>query len=226
MRQWRGGGSKHSYHEVKTGRNYKLLLLEQLFLKLVRLRLGDPELDLANRFGLSQSCVSRITAIWINLCLKSLECFPLWHIVQKYMPVAFKEQYLNTRLIIDCTEFGIEHPSSLVTQATTFSSYKNKNTVKVLIGIIPSGAIIFISPTYEETISVVKQSGLLDKLEVGDEIMADEGFKIQDLSAPIGVRLNITSFLSSNSQFYSEDVVRIKKFAKLPIHVERAIRRI
>ena len=60
MRQWRGGRSKHSYHEVKTRRNYKLLLLEQLFLKLVRLRFGDPELDLANRFGLSQSCVSRI----------------------------------------------------------------------------------------------------------------------------------------------------------------------
>ena len=217
MRQWRGGGSKETYHEVKTGRDYKLPLLEQLFLTLVRLRLGSPELDLANRFGLSQSCMSRITVTWINLLyhsLKSLEHFPPWHIVQKYMPVAFKEQYPNTRLIIDCTEFGIERPSSLVTQAATFSSYKNKNTVKVLLGIIPSGAIVFISPTYEGSISdkkLVEQSRLLDKLEVGDEIMADKGFDIQDLLAPIGVRLNMPPFLASNSQFSSEDVFRTKK---------------
>ena len=59
MRQWHGGESKETYQEVKTGREP---LLEQLFLTLVRLWLGDPELDLANRFGLSQSCVSRIAA--------------------------------------------------------------------------------------------------------------------------------------------------------------------
>ncbi|XP_065884580.1 uncharacterized protein [Dysidea avara] len=232
MRQWRGGESKESYNDVKTGRDYKLPLFEQLFLTLVRLRLNDPELDLAIRFGLSQSCVSRIIATWINLLyhsLKGLERFPPWHIVQKYMPVAFKEQYPNTRLVIDCTEFGIERPSSLVTQATTFSSYKNKNTVKVMIGIIPSGAVVFVSPTYEGSISdkkLVEQSGLLDKLEVGDEIMADKGFDIQDLLAPLGVKLNIPPFLSSNSQFSSEDVMRTKKIAKLRIHVERAIGRI
>jgi len=145
------------------------------------------------------------------------------------MPIAFKEQYPNTRLINDCTEFGIERPSSLATQAATFSSYKNKNTVKVLIGIIPSGAIVFISPTYEGSISdkkLVERSGLLDKLEEGDEIMADKGFDIKDLLAPIGVKLNIPPFLSSSSQFSCEDVIRTKKIAKLRIHVERAIGRI
>ena len=132
MHQWRSGESKDSYVEEKTRRSCKLPLLEQLFLTLVRLRLGLFEFDLANRFGISQSSVSRITATWINLLfhsLKSLECYPPWHIVKKYMPGSFKEQYPNTRLIIDATEFGIEHPSSLVSQAATFSAYKNKNTV-------------------------------------------------------------------------------------------------
>ena len=69
------------------------------------------------------------------------------------MPASFKEQYPNTKLIIDATEFGIEHSSSLVSQSTTFSSYKNKNTVKILVGIMPSGGIVFISPTYEGSIS-------------------------------------------------------------------------
>lgn len=113
------------------------------------------------------------------------------------MPESFKEEYPNTRLIIDATEFGIERPSLLVSQSTTFSAYKNKNTVKILIGIMPSGGIIFISPTYEGSVSdkkLVELSGLLDKLEVGDEIMADKGFDIQDLLAPLGVRLNIPPF--------------------------------
>jgi len=144
------------------------------------------------------------------------------------MPVAFKEQYPNTQLIIDATEFGIEHPSSLASQSCTFSSYKNKNTVEVLIGIIPSGTIVFVSPIYEGSISdkkLIQKSGLLEKLEIGDEIMADKGFDIQDLLVPLGVRLNIPPFLSSDTQFSCEDVVKTKKIAKLRIHVERAILR-
>ena len=115
---------------------------------LVRLRLGLLVLDVANRFGISQASVSRITNTWINLMyhsLKSIETLPSWHVVKKYMPEAFKKDYPNTRIIIDATEFSIERPSSLVSQASTFSSYKNRNTIKVLIGITPSGAISFVS---------------------------------------------------------------------------------
>ena len=74
-------------------------LLEQFFLTLVRLRLGLYEFDLANRFNISQSTVSRITATWINLLyhtLKGIERFPSWHIVKKYMPESFKKEYPNT----------------------------------------------------------------------------------------------------------------------------------
>ena len=132
-----GKKSKDSYDEIKTGRPCKLPLLEQLFLTLVRLHSGLSELDLANRFDVSKSSVSRITNTWINLMyhsLKAIERYPSWHIVQKYMPEAFKD-YPNTRIIIDATEFPIERPSSLMSQACTFSSYKNRNTIKVLVGV-------------------------------------------------------------------------------------------
>jgi len=179
-----GKKSKDSYDEIKTGRPCKLPLLEQLFLTLVRLHSGLSELDLANRFDVSKSSVSRITNTWINLMyhsLKAIERYPSWHIVQKYMPEAFKD-YPNTRIIIDATEFPIERPSSLMSQACTFSSYKNRNTIKVLVGIMPSGVVTFISPTYEGSISdrkLVEVCGLLDLLETGDEVMADKGFQIQ-----------------------------------------------
>ena len=86
--------------------------------------------------------------------------------------------------------------------------------MKVLIEIIPSGAIVFVSPRYEGSISdkkLVEQSNLLDLLEVGDETMADKGFDIQDLLAPLGVKLNIPPFLNSGTQFSSDDVLRTKK---------------
>ena len=79
----------------------------------------------------------------------------------------------NTRLIIAATEFEIECSSSLVSQCSTFSLYKNKNTVKVLISIIQGGAI-FLYPLLMKVQfhikKLVKFSGLLEKLEVGDEI--------------------------------------------------------
>lgn len=145
------------------------------------------------------------------------------------MPESFKKDYPNTRIIIDATEFYIERPSFLLSQACIFSSYKNRNAVKVLIGITPSGAISFVSKAYEGSISnrkLVEVSGLLDKLEAGDEIMADKGFTIQDLLIPYGVRLNMPPFLQSNTQMVASDVFLTKKIARLRVHVERAIGRV
>ena len=141
---------------------------------------------------------------------------------KKYMPEAFKKDYPNTRIIIDTTEFSIERPSSLVSRASTFSSYKNRNTIKVLIGITPSGAISFVSQAYEGSISdrqLFEVCGLLEKLEPRDEIMADKGFLMQDLLIP----LNIPPFLQSNSQIPASDVFLTKKIVHLRVHVERAI---
>ena len=150
MRQWSGQRSERNYGDVKAGPPCKLSLKKQLFLTLVRLRTGFPELEIANRFG-----ISRVTNTWISLMyhnFKSIDRFPPWHIVKKYMPESFKKEYPNTRIIIDATEFPVERPSSLLVQACTFSAYK-KNTVKVLIGVTPSGAISFVSEAYEGSIS-------------------------------------------------------------------------
>jgi len=82
--------------DVRTskGRHSKLLLIEHFFLTLTRLCLGLFKLDLANRFGISQSTVSRIVTTWINLMyhiFKGMEVFLSWHIVKKYMPNVFKK---------------------------------------------------------------------------------------------------------------------------------------
>ena len=110
--------------------------------------------------------------------------------------------------------------------ATLFAFYKTMLESDVLIGITPNGVMSFVSKCYEGSISerkLVELSRLLEKLEPGDEIMADKGFQIQDLLAPLGVRLNVPPFLAGNTQMSEIDVIHTKKIAQLRVHVERAI---
>ena len=60
----------------------------------------------------------------------------------------------------------------------TFSSYKNDNTYKALVGISPNGVITFVSSLYPGSISdkeLTRRCGILDLLEPGDSVMADRG---------------------------------------------------
>ena len=132
-------------------------------------------------------------------------------------------------MIVDATEIYVEKPSLPDIQQMTFSSYKNNNTFKGLIGISPSGAISFISRLFPGSISdkeLTKQSGLLELLECGDSVMADRGFDIQDDLIPLGVRLNIPPFLKGKHQLSPNEMVEIRRITSVRIHVERAMERI
>ena len=56
-----------------------------------------------------------------------------------------------------------------------FSSYKQTQTMKVLIGVTPGGAAAFVSDAYEGSISdkeITKKCGFLDYLITGDGVLA------------------------------------------------------
>lgn len=120
-------------------------------------------------------------------------------------------------------------PISLLLNSELFSSYKNHVTLKVLVGIAPSGAITFISQLYNGSISyweiVIRRGFISQKFENGDTVMADKGFQIADI-LPLGVKLNIPLFLWANTQMSAEDIVRTQQIARLKIHVKRAINKI
>ena len=123
-----------------------------------------------------------------------MSIWPTRQQVDAKMPASFAD-YPTTRVVIDATEIFIEQPSSPVAQQQTFSSYKNhNNTLKVLIGITPSGAISFVSKLYGGSTSdreLTIQSGILELLEPGDSVMADKVFTIADLLSARGVSLNM-----------------------------------
>ena len=216
----------------RSGRPHILLPMEEFFLVLVRLRLGLMEQDIAYRFNISQSTVSRIIITWINFMYLQFEELPLWpkkEVVTSYMPQTFKEQYPSTRVIINATEIFIEQPRLPEIQKMTFSSYKNHNTYKALIRISPSGAITFVSKLFSGSISdkeLTRQSGLLDLLDAWDSVMADKGFDIAEYLIPRGVQLNIPPFLRGTDQFSHKQLVENRRIASLRIHVERAMERI
>ena len=119
-------------------------------------------------------------------------------------------------------------PSSYRRQSVTFSSHKNHNTAKGLLGISPSGYPSFVSSLYVGRISdkkITKNCGILDLLEPGDQIMADRGFDIAD-DLPSGVTLNIPAFLNGNDLLTLEEETSTRKIASARVHVERAISRI
>ena len=199
---------------------------------LVRLRLGLLEQDVADRFEVSCSTVSRIFTTWINFLYLKLKDIPLWpskDVIQGSMPKTFRDLYPSTRVILDATEIYVQKPALPDLQQMTFSNYKNSNTYKVLVGISPAGAITFISDLYAGAISdkeLTKQSGILQLLEIGDTVMADRGFDIQDDLTPLGVKLNVPPFLKGKKQLSPQEMVETRRIASVRIHIERAMERI
>ena len=147
--------------------------------------------------------------------------------VKATLPSVFKEKFATTYAIIDGSEIFIETPSDLFMQSSTWSQYKQHNTVKFLVACTPNGGICYISPVYVGSISDVeltRRSGFLTKLEdkPGISVMADRGFTIKDMLKDLGIDLNIPPFLEGRRQLPSTEVEAGRKIASVRIHVERA----
>ena len=114
--------------------------------------------------------------------------------------------------------------------SSRFSTYKHHTTAKFLVGICPSGAQCFVSGAWGGRASdqkITRESGLLEQLHPGQQVMADRGFTIESMLQERGNNLVIPSFLGTDrSQLSASEVTRTSRIAKARIHVERAIERV
>ena len=170
---------------------------------LVKLKLNLKVPDLAFRFGISTSSVSRYLTTWICFLyhhLKELDWSPSIEQVMGTLPHSFRKNFPSTYAIIDGSEIFIQTPSDLCMQSSTWSQYKHHNTAKFLVACTPNGAISYISPVFVGSISdieLTKASGYLTTLQdkPGISIMADRGFTIKDMLKELNIELNLPPFM-------------------------------
>lgn len=147
-----------------------------------------------------------------------LIAWPTRELCEQNMPSIFKELYPACRCIIDCSEVFIEMPKDFKTRNSTYSNYKNHNTVKFLIAITPFGTISFLSQCWGGRVSdknLTQNSGFLQLLEHGDVVLADRGFTIRDDVGVHGAKLQIPAFTRGKKQLPQRDVEMSMKLAKL-----------
>ena len=203
----------------------------QLLLVLMKLRLGISNKDIAYRFDLPICSVSRILRICIpvlSAVLKPLIRWPSKEAVQANMPAVFKRKFRKCRCVIDCTEIFIDRPTNLTARAQMWSNYKHTNTMKYLVGITPAGAISFLSQGWGGRASdkqITVESGFLNLLQQGDEILADRGFLVRDELAAHGATLKMPYFTKGKKQMSAQEVDSSRQLSRVRIHVERVIGR-
>ena len=95
---------------------------QQFLLVLMKLCLNLGNQDLAYRFGVHQSTVSRYFNRWLDILYTKLSAFVSWperQVLLKTMPMEFRKKFRKCVIIIDCFEVFIEWPTSLTARAQT-----------------------------------------------------------------------------------------------------------
>lgn len=208
-----------------------LKLEDQLLLALMKFRQGYKNVDLAQRFNVSETTVRNVILTWLHvlheiLFEKMMQKIPSRLKNQSSLPSSFAV-FTNTRIVVDCSDVKAATPSNMHEQNLTWSAYKEMTSMKGGVGVAPNGTITWVSELYPGSVSdkeIVKDSNLLDQMESGDMMMADKGFLIHDI-LPQGVSLNIPPFLT-HGQFTPDEVQMTLSIARARVHVERAIARI
>ncbi|XP_044181730.1 uncharacterized protein LOC122962612 [Acropora millepora] len=203
---------------------------QEFVMVLIELRLNVPFQDLAYRFNISLSSVSRIFNSWITVMDARLSCFINWPDRKdhwKTMPMCLQYTFdRKVTVIIDCFEVFIEKPTNLLARVQTFSSCKHHNTIKVLIGITPQGAICFVSEAWGGRTSdkfLTENCRFLNNLCPGDTVMADHGFTITESVGLQQGKLIIPAFTMAKEQVDPLDVEPSRGIASVRIHVERVV---
>ena len=90
---------------------------QQLLLCLMKLRLGLSGQDIAYRFKVHKSTVSRTFLYVINVLYIKLKCLiirPDRDSLLKTMPTVFRKHFPKSVVIIDCFEVFLERPTNLL----------------------------------------------------------------------------------------------------------------
>ncbi|XP_025198938.1 uncharacterized protein LOC112597202 [Melanaphis sacchari] len=198
----------------------------KLFIFLVKIKLDINFKKIGIIYGISHSTVFKIFSYVLNVLYNNTKQFIDWpskDTISATLPNAFKQNYPYCRCIIDCLEIEVDHSSTELQMVKMLSPYNNSYSIKFLIAITPNGVISFLSKGYAGNSSnafIINDSGLLSKLEVGDQVLADKNFPSCDTNCEVDNFELIMSPILDNDQFIEEEIVNVRRhinicFAKL-----------
>lgn len=202
----------------------RLCLFDQLFLFLCFVRRGFLPLDMSKRVHVST--VQTTCKTWCHYLFFMLGTLPIWpsrQAVEKQMPPFFRTTFPKTRVVLDLTEIHIQ----MATCTVNCSHHKGSTALKSLVGITPSGSVSLVSSLYTASMSdkdIIWESGVLNLLEPGDEVMAHRSLEIKDLLNVVGVNLVIPTFLGPNGRLNQDDTTHTQ-VGHLKFHIATAFSR-
>lgn len=213
-------------------RTHQMPLKYQVVLTFMRLKLDLPFASLSALFECTATtCKSIFTDVLKHLAVH-LKCAIPWlskEQILERIPKCFKPSYRNTRVILDCTEVSVTKTDCAKCRIMTYSQYKSKHTIKLMLGVAPSGVLTFITPVYGGRASdkeIFKQSNVVQFVEPHeDAIMVDRGFLIDDICTEHFIEVFRPPFLKQ-SRFSGSESTKNTSIARARVHVERMIQRI
>ncbi|XP_061190649.1 uncharacterized protein LOC133198614 [Saccostrea echinata] len=209
--------------------NQTISVENQFFMTLMKLRRYLTNFELSRFFSVSESTVKNIVNTWIIFMSKQWQEVNIWpsrSLVKYFAPSDFKAKFPTTRIIVDGTKCPIKKPKAPRAQQATFSLYKNRNTIKILVGSTSGGLVSFISNAYGGSTSdrqIVERCKLVNLCDPKDSVMADKGFNVQDLFARMDVTVNISTFFRKRNRMSGKILLRDRKISSKRVHIERII---
>lgn len=202
-----------------------------VLLTLMKIKLNCTYVFLSVIFKISRKTCQAYFEKFVRILSIILRLFVYWpskESVLQNMPTHFNP-FPETRIVLDCTEIPVSSFQCIKCRTQMYSHYKGRHTLKIMIGIAPSGLITFVSPVYGGKASdkhIFVNSNLLELCEENDAIMVDKGFHIEKECASRNIMLIRPPFRRNGAQLSAEDCIRNRKIARSRVHVERVVQRL
>ncbi|KAJ8680192.1 hypothetical protein QAD02_015979 [Eretmocerus hayati] len=136
--------------------------------------------------------------------------------------------YKQTKVMLNCSEVKIEKKRCSDCHKSMLSQNQISDSVKFLLGIAPSGLIVYKSKTFDSKAhgSVFNHTDFLQLLDLSKEaIMIDESLDIDHDCAVHDVSIVRLPDLQENKEFSNNDVEMIKNISAVRIHINRSLQR-
>lgn len=216
---------------VKDFKTNKLSIKDQVVMTLMKLKRNLPFTFISMLFDINRATCSRYFGRMIKILRMILEnfiCTESRDLINNNMPRYFT-RFTSCRYVLDCTEIPLCSPRCIRCRTQTYSHYKGRHTLKVLIGVSPSGLITYVSPFFGGKASdkfIFNTTKILDNCHEGESIMVDKGVRIEEECYAKNVHLIQPPFKERGLQFSEEDCDRGRYIAAARVHIERVNERL